>query len=185
MAVLLAVTLTLGSEKAELTVDRDGRLSVEAGGAEVFSLEPDQWAPFSPGTEDHEADPEALAVEDIDFDGRDDLKIRVAVGGYNQSFTYFRFVPLTATFEPIPFLEALDNPEFDPVARTLVSHRKVRAWADLWDETTFRWGAEGWVPDQHVRTDLAEPLNPDSPVIESRREFRDGAWFEVSREVVD
>lgn len=181
MAVLMAATLTLGTVKAELTVDLDGRLSVASEGVEWFSLEPDQWAPFAPGAEDRDWDEEALVVEDVDFDGRDDLKIRQAVGGYNQSFTYFRFVPGPA-FEPIPFLDSLDNPVFDPEARTIVSHRKIRAWADLWDETTFRWGAEGWVPYQHVRTDLAEPMNSESPVIESRREFRDGAWFEVSDE---
>lgn len=84
----------------------------------------DQFDSFLPAG----SEPDALIVEDLNFDGYSDLRImKYSPGGANVNYYYWLYDPISSAFQNSTNFEILVSPEVDRINNEVLSRKKLSA----------------------------------------------------------
>ncbi len=123
-----------------------------------------------------------VALQDINFDGYNDLLIRNGIGTLdNTPSTYWLYNVVRDSFEPYPPLSDISNPEFDPHAKTITSTSRCCAGLSYSTKTY------SFINNAYILTeDFSHEYDPadENSAIETRRKLIDGTMTVVSEERV-
>lgn len=121
-----------------------------------------------------------LIVEDINFDGRQDLRVLKLLDARLQStFDYWVFDKKTGRFEKDARFEALSSPHFDAKTRTITSVSRVGAM----DKTVekFRLLKNGKL--ELIFREETSQYGPDGSLLVTTGRKVGGKWIETTRQV--
>lgn len=121
-----------------------------------------------------------LVVEDLNFDGRQDLRVLKLLDARLQStFDYWVYDKKTGRFEKDARFEALSSPHFDAKSRTITSVSRVGAM----DKTVekFRLLKNGKL--ELIFREETSQYGPDGSILVTTGRKVGGKWVETTRQV--
>jgi len=184
--VILPITCTtrIGSDAGDVafTFEPNATLTVKREGKTIFSAtrSDTMWPEFVTYTGPF-LNPNGFSLEDINYDGYEDIVLESGSGAYNFNYLYFLYDPKTHSFGDTPTLEAT-NPAVDKEARTITSFSKGRGLGDYYTEETYQLENGTYVLVERVTQDIENWDDPDSGYIRITEQRINKKLQEINRE---
>lgn len=181
-SIALPVTCSIeiggGEEPAEASVDTDGTLVVTRGSALLAAITDAELLRYD-DTEMQLLAPNTFSFQDITFDGRADLIVRMSTGAYNFTDAYYAYDPAAHAFNSQALLETT-NGTIDPVARTIQSYARGRGIGDIYVMEDYRFENNAYVKFRVEVQDFYSTTDESEGYVRTISELRDGSLREVS-----
>ena len=184
-------TIPVEGKRALVTIsDKDGASAVEikkgkdiifATHAEVTEEEKVGLDVLYYYTEDEPTvAPGALLLQDVTYDGYDDLVLLSYSGPYNFAYKYFAYHPETGTFGNEPLLEAV-NPSVDANEQTIIEFNKSRGMGDEYIANLFKYMEGKYVLLESIQQNQIDRDHPEKGYVLIRSEKKGEELIEVER----